>query len=134
MKNSVRFRFLCSLGTALLLAACRPASEPDRAAAKNESKGPVVEATWYKVPVDSLARRRAGEAELTAASDRFAIGALVKVTRVSNGQSVVVRITDTGLKKSASRIDLCAEAAERLGMIKEGVAKVRITALPGGHL
>ncbi len=126
-------RLLYSLGAVLLLVACGRGSDPGRAAQNDQPKGRIVDATWNDVPADSLARRRAGEAELTAASDHFAIGALVQVTRVSNGKSVVVRITDNGLQKSASRIDLCAEAAERLGMIRKGVAKVKVTALPSAR-
>jgi rare lipoprotein A len=82
------------------------------------------------VPEDSLARRRAGDAELTAASDHLKIGTLVRVTRVSNGRSVVVRITDTGLDATAARIDVCKEAAEQLDMVNDGIAKVRLQVLP----
>ncbi|MGI8431885.1 MAG: RlpA-like double-psi beta-barrel domain-containing protein [Chthoniobacterales bacterium] len=87
-------------------------------------------ATWCDVPADSLARRRAGKTELTAASDHFKLGTLVRVVSVASGRSVVVRITDTGLRGSESQIDICREAAEQLGMVSKGVAKVRVSALP----
>jgi rare lipoprotein A (peptidoglycan hydrolase) len=128
-------RFLCSLGCAVLLAGCGRGSESTAKKSHAEEKdaersGRVVEATWYNVPDHSLAKRRAGEAELTAASDHFKLGTLVRVTRVSNDRSVVVRITDTGVGGSKSRIDLCEEAARELGMVEKGVAKVRVRALP----
>ncbi len=86
-------------------------------------------ATWYEVPADSLARRRAGFAELTAASDRLELGARVRVTRLSNGKSVLVRITDSGLPADKAGIDLCKEAAAELGMVRDGVARVRVEVL-----
>ncbi len=129
-------RFLCSLGCAVLLAGCGRGSESTAKKSHAEEKdaersaGRVVEASWYNVPEHSLAKRRAGEAELTAASDHFKLGTLVRVTRVSNDRSVVVRITDTGLGGTKSRIDLCEEAARQLDMVEKGVAKVRVRALP----
>lgn len=94
-----------------------------------KESGPV-KATWYNVPVDSLAKRRAGKAELTAASDHYKIGTLLRVTRVDNGRQVTVRITDRGLHASKSRIDLCREAAEELDMVSDGVASVKLAVLP----
>ncbi len=110
----------------MLLGACHHSSDP---AAHSKSNGKTVEATWYNVPPDSLAHRRADGTKLTAASDHLKIGTLVRVTRVSNGKSVVVRITDTGLKGTPAGIDVCREAAEQLDMVRDGVAKVRLEAL-----
>lgn len=89
-----------------------------------------MEATWYNVPPDSLAKRRAGEDELTAATDHYKLGTLLRVTRVANGRQVTVRVTDTGLRASKSRIDLCKEAAEQLEMVSDGVASVKLAVLP----
>jgi rare lipoprotein A (peptidoglycan hydrolase) len=86
-------------------------------------------AVWYDVPDSSLAKRRAGKDELTAAHNRLRLGAMVRVTHLKNGKSVIVRITDRGVASRAS-IDLCKEAAEELGMISEGRARVRIDLLP----
>ncbi len=87
-------------------------------------------AAWYEVPPDSLARRRAGAEELTAAHNRLPIGSRVRVTHLKNGRSVVVRITDRGIHDRRMKIDLCKEAAEQLNMVSEGVARVRIEVLP----
>jgi len=84
-------------------------------------------ATWYDVPQGSLAKRRAPD-EFTAAHDRLPIGSYVRVTDEENGRSVIVRITDRGLGKKRG-IDLCKEAAEVIGLVSEGVAKVRIDVL-----
>jgi rare lipoprotein A (peptidoglycan hydrolase) len=133
-------RILCSLGCVALLISCGRANNStakrdqwsSEKAGKETQSGIVVEATWYDVPAGSLARDRAGKAELTAASDRFSLGALLRVTRVSNHKSVVVRVTDTGLHGTGSEIDVCEEAAEQLGIVRKGVARVRVQALPSG--
>lgn len=93
-------------------------------------------AVWYSVPVNSLAKRRAGKDELTAAHNRLPLGAKVRVTHLGNGKSVIVRITDRGIRSRRVLIDLCKEAAEKLGMISEGSARVRLEILPddeGSH-
>lgn len=87
-------------------------------------------AVWYVVPVDSLASRRAGKGEYTAAHNQLRLGSMVRVTHLANGKSVIVRITDRGITKRGASIDLCKPAAEKLGMISEGMARVRIEELP----
>jgi rare lipoprotein A len=86
-------------------------------------------AAWYDVPVDSLARRRAGVEELTAAHNKLPLGTLVRVTHLKNGKNVLVRITDRGIHDRRVKIDLCKEAAEELEMVRKGFAKVRIEVL-----
>src|ERR1700736_1777139 len=83
-------------------------------------------AVWYVVPPNSLAKRRAGKDELTAANNRLPIGTKVRVTHLGNGKSVIVRITDRGITDRHSLIDLCKEAAAKLGMLSEGSARGRV--------
>jgi rare lipoprotein A (peptidoglycan hydrolase) len=87
-------------------------------------------AVWYDVPVNSLAKRRAGKGELTAAHNRLPLGTKVRVTHLANGKSVIVRITDRGITVRRAIIDLCKEAAETLDMVREGSARVRLEILP----
>jgi rare lipoprotein A len=87
-------------------------------------------AVWYKVPPNSLAKRRAGKDELTAAHNRLPLGTKVRVTHLRNGKNVVVRITDRGISDRRAMIDLCKEAAEQLDMVREGSARVRLEVLP----
>jgi rare lipoprotein A len=87
-------------------------------------------AVWYVVPIDSLANRRAGKGEFTAAHNQLPLGSIVRVTHLANGKSVIVRITDRGITKRGASIDLCKPAAEKLEMIREGMARVRIEVLP----
>jgi len=87
-------------------------------------------AVWYSVPPNSLAKRRAGKDELTAAHNRLPLGTRVRVTHLGNKKSVVVRITDRGIHKPGTVIDLCKEAAVQLDMIREGSARVELEILP----
>lgn len=87
-------------------------------------------AVWYAVPPNSLAKRRAEKDELTAAHNRLPLGTRVRVTHLKNGKEVVVRITDRGITKRHALIDLCKEAAEKLDMVREGSARVRLEILP----
>jgi rare lipoprotein A (peptidoglycan hydrolase) len=64
---------------------------------------------------------------LTAASRTFPLGSTVKVTNVSNGRSVNVRINDHGPYVSGRSLDLSGRAAETIGLGDKGVAKVKIT-------
>jgi rare lipoprotein A (peptidoglycan hydrolase) len=89
-----------------------------------------VYAVWYDVPPRSLARRRAGKDELTAAHNRLPLGTLVCVTNIKNGKCAVVRITDRGITNRRAKIDICREAAEQIGILREGIARVRLEVLP----
>jgi rare lipoprotein A len=97
-----------------------------------EPKKPNIEglATWYKVPGNSRTKQRAGKDELTAANNNLPFGTKVRVTHLGNGKNVVVRITDRGVSRRNTVIDLCKEAAEQLDMLREGSARVRLEVLP----
>ncbi|MDQ6765969.1 MAG: hypothetical protein M3Z22_07715, partial [Verrucomicrobiota bacterium] len=77
-------------------------TETQDAAKSSDSSRPAgrvheVNAAWYDVPLVSLAKRRAGLSEMTAAHNKLPIGTLVRVTHLANGKSVTVRITDRGI-------------------------------------
>lgn len=153
LPRCVRAAAIVSLGLALACSGCKkPSSEtsatelsppeiqPPAAESKSspESKPADVKkarhiegyAVWYDVPDNSLAKRRAGKDELTAAHNRLPLGTMVRVTRLENGMSVIVRITDRGVRSRVGLIDLCKEAAEKLEMISKGRALVRLEILP----
>jgi rare lipoprotein A len=87
-------------------------------------------ATWYKVPRNSRTKQRAGQNELTAATNHLPFGTKVRVTDLANGKNVIVRITDRGVYRRGTVIDLCKEAAEQLDMLREGSTRVRLEVLP----
>lgn len=122
--DRVRILVLFAMAGSLLLTSCRRQAEPIQT--ESHGKETFATASWYDVPPQSLAARRAGAAEFTAASNYYKIGTRLKVTRVANNKSVLVQVTDTGLKGRKSRIDLCRGAAEKLDMVSDGVAKVSL--------
>jgi len=63
---------------------------------------------------------------LTAAHKKLPFGTKVKVTNLSNGKTVKVRINDRGPFITGRIIDLTRKAAGKLDMINEGVVKVKI--------
>lgn len=63
---------------------------------------------------------------LTAAHPSLPFGTRVRVTHLESGKSVVVRITDRGPFIKGRIIDLSYRAAKKLGMLEEGIARVRI--------
>lgn len=64
--------------------------------------------------------------ELTAASKTLPIGSHVRVTNPENGCSVVVRVNDRGPYVRGRSLDLSRRAARRIGMIDQGVCRVRV--------
>lgn len=66
---------------------------------------------------------------LTAAHRTLPFGTQVRVTNLNNERSVVVRINDRGPFVRGRIIDVSRAAAERLDMLRSGVAPVRIEAL-----
>ena len=69
---------------------------------------------------------------LTAAHPSYPFNTLVRVTNVINGKSVDVRINDRMPQFKNRIIDLSLAAAEKIGMIKDGIQKVIIEVLKWG--
>ncbi len=66
----------------------------------------------------------------TAACNRLALGTFVKVTNLANGLAVYVRINDRMAAANKRVIDLAEIAAEKLGFIDDGTAKVKVETVP----
>lgn len=66
---------------------------------------------------------------LTAAHRSLPFGSRVRVTNLSNKRSVVVRINDRGPHGRGRLIDLSRGAAEKIGMLRSGTARVRVQGL-----
>lgn len=64
--------------------------------------------------------------KFTAAHRTLPFGTYVKVTRLDNNKSVVVKINDRGPFTKGRIIDLSYASAKELDMIRKGIAKVRI--------
>jgi len=93
-------------------------------------------ASYY---ADALAGRKTASGALyepqrfSAAHRSLPFGSVLRVTRADGGQVVYVRVTDRGPFGSRGRIlDLSRAAAEKLGMLRVGVVKVRVEVLEYG--
>lgn len=89
-------------------------------------------ASWYG---RAFHGRRAASGErfdmhaYTAAHRTLPFGTLLLVTNVRNGKTALVRITDRGPYAHGRTLDLSRGAAEALGMLGSGVARVRYAVL-----
>lgn len=63
---------------------------------------------------------------LTAAHKELPFDTMVRVTNLENGRSTMVRINDRGPFSKDRIIDLSKKAAEEIGMLQTGTARVRI--------
>jgi len=71
---------------------------------------------------------------MTACHPTLPFGSLVRVTNLGNRKSVTVRITDRGdLVDEGRIIDLSYAAAQKLEMLKDGLAPVRLEVISWGH-
>ena len=86
-------------------------------------------ASWYSYPPHS---HQTADGEwfdgraLTAAHRTLPLPCIVEVTNLENGRRVEVRVNDRGPFVPGRIIDLSRAAAERLGIIGEGTAPVRV--------
>lgn len=64
--------------------------------------------------------------ELTAAHPTLPFGTRLRVTDVSSGRFVTVRVNDRGPFVRGRVVDISPSAAEALGMVDKGVANVRL--------
>jgi rare lipoprotein A len=89
-------------------------------------------ASWYKMGTKTASGERMNASALAAAHRSLPFGTKVRVENLSNGRSVVVRINDRGHFAGGRVIALTRGAAEQIGMIRWGVARVKVTVVGGG--
>lgn len=88
-------------------------------------------ASWYGPPYTN---HKAADGSIydqnamTAAHRELPMGSIVRVTNLTNNQSVVVRITDRGPFVDGRIIDLSLAAAKAVDIYRPGTAKVRVEA------
>jgi rare lipoprotein A len=100
----------------------------------DSSRGYVREgiASWYGEPFHG---RRTSNGEvydmhaLTAAHKSLPLPTYVLVTNLENGRQVVLRVNDRGPFHGGRIIDVSFSAAQKLGMIGPGTARVEVRAL-----
>ncbi len=137
-----RLTLFCSVTAALLYAGCGPASPrfTTRESPAIPGESPSVHqltgiASYY---ADEFHGRTTANGEefdmhaMTAAHQTLPFNTIVRVTNLTTGAAVTVRINDRGPFKDNRVIDLSLEAAKRLGMIAPGTVPVRLEVLELG--
>jgi len=66
----------------------------------------------------------------TAACNTLKLNSYVKVTNISNGEVVYVKINDRMAKSNTRLIDLASVAAKKLEFHKKGITKVKVEVVP----
>jgi len=93
------------------------------AASRDDSLGM---ASFYKHGSKTANGEQFNSSELTAAHRTLPFGTRLRVTDVATGQSVTVRVNDRGPFIPGRVVDVSHSAAEALGMIDRGIAKVKV--------
>ena len=87
------------------------------------------EASWYGPRHEGM-RTTSGEvfdsSKMTAAHPSLPIGSYVRVTLQRSGRSIIVRVNDREPPHGVRCIDLSRAAANRLGIVSQGVADVTL--------
>jgi rare lipoprotein A len=82
-------------------------------------------ASFYS-DTETASGERFDKNELTAAHPTLPFGTRLRVTDVSSGRFVTVRVNDRGPFVHGRVVDISPSAAEALGMVDKGVANVRL--------
>ena len=125
---------ILSAAVLLLASACAHQRHVEREPAAPVAGGHAMEGTasWYGKKFHG---RRTANGEvydmhlLTAAHKTLPFHTFVRVTRLDNNRTVMVRINDRGPFVAGRVIDLSYAAARRLGMAEAGTAPVRLEAV-----
>ena len=83
-------------------------------------------ASFYSEGTRTASGEKFNANELTAAHPTLPFGTKLRVTNVTNGQSVTVRVNDRGPYVPGRVVDVSYSAARTLGMVGGGVAKVKL--------
>jgi rare lipoprotein A len=135
MKSKIQFLFFPLTLAALLSCAYQPTDTYRRGAQRGVQYG---KASFYGYG-DEFHGRKTSSGEifdrnaLTAAHQRLPFGTMCRVTNLSNGRSVIVRINDRGPFKAGRIIDLSYAAAKEIDSVKSGVVDVKLEVLKTGN-
>jgi rare lipoprotein A len=83
-------------------------------------------ASFYTEGTQTANGERFDTHKLTAAHRTLPFGTRLRVTNVTTGRSVTVRVNDRGQFVPGRVVDVSYSAAETLGMVKRGIAKVKL--------
>ena len=83
-------------------------------------------ASFYTEGTKTASGEKFDTMEMTAAHPTLPFGTKLRVTNVASGQSVTVRVNDRGPYVQGRVVDVSYSAADALGMVGKGVAKVKL--------
>ncbi|KRQ95617.1 hypothetical protein CQ12_03240 [Bradyrhizobium jicamae] len=101
----------------------RYASRKNSGDAKTPSHGV---ASFYTEGTKTASGEKFNTLDLTAAHPTLPFGTKLRVTNVASGKSVTVRVNDRGPYVQGRVVDVSYSAADALGMVGKGVAKVKL--------
>ena len=101
----------------------RVASRKDADGAKTASHGV---ASFYTQGTKTASGEKFNTLDMTAAHPTLPFGTKLRVTDVASGKSVTVRVNDRGPYVQGRIVDVSYSAADALGMVGKGVAKVKV--------
>jgi rare lipoprotein A len=87
-------------------------------------------ASFYTEGTKTASGEKFDTMEMTAAHPTLPFGTKLRVTNVASGQSVTVRVNDRGPYVPGRVVDVSYSAADALGMVGKGVAKVKLDVVP----
>src|SRR5437667_4194579 len=100
-----------------------PLARSDAAATGVASSGM---ASFYTEGTRTASGEKFNTLELTAAHRTLPFGTKLRVTNVNTGRAVTVRVNDRGPYVAGRVVDVSYSAADALGMVGKGVAKVKL--------
>ena len=83
-------------------------------------------ASFYTEGTRTASGEKFNTLELTAAHPTLPFGTKLRVTNVNTGRAVTVRVNDRGPYVAGRVVDVSYSAADALGMVGKGVAKVKL--------
>jgi rare lipoprotein A len=83
-------------------------------------------ASFYTEGTKTASGEKFDTHELTAAHPTLPFGTRLQVTNVATGRSVTVRVNDRGPYVAGRVVDVSYAAADALGMVGGGIAKVKL--------
>ncbi len=91
------------------------------------------EASWYEIKCNGGTHTASGiplrDYAMTAAHKTLPMGTMVRVTNLTNGKSVILKITDRGPYIKGRIIDVTKGAAQKLDFINRGIVKCTVEVL-----
>jgi rare lipoprotein A len=123
-QERTRSTSFAAIGRREVAARHTPSSSPKNAAETQTASHGL--ASFYTTGDQTASGEKFNRFAMTAAHPTLPFGTRLRVTNVATGQSVTVRVNDRGPFVRGRVVDVSHSAAEALGMVGDGVAKVKL--------